>query len=129
MPNPRVRVWEVLRPYRRALILWLIIGLMIVLGFTVGINKKVIGIVVALFALATQAFSSLLPLIGLVPIVGPLAVKILTLPFFWIINGLGYFLAVFAIKRGYTKDVVNYRVLTLVFMLGLVIGFIIGQIL
>jgi hypothetical protein len=125
---PRIRVWELLRPYRRVFLLWLIIGSMIALGILLGIDDKIIALVVTVFAIATQAFSSLLPLIALVPFAGPLIVKMLTLPFFWILNGLGYFLALIAIRRGYSKDVLNYRLLTIVFLVGIVLGYILGKI-
>lgn len=128
MLRPRVRFWATLRPYSRTLILWAIIGLMIALGVWLGVDKKIIGLVVAIFGIATQAFSSLLILLGVIPFAGPLIVKIFTLPFFWILNGLGYFLSIFAIRRGYSKDVFNYRMLTIVFLVGIVLGFILGKI-
>ncbi|HGY56452.1 MAG TPA: hypothetical protein ENK44_12150, partial [Caldithrix abyssi] len=75
-----------------------------------------------------QAFVGLLNIIGLVPIIGPIIAKVLALPFFWLINALGYFVSILAIKRGYTKEVVNYRILTVVLLVGIVIGFILGKI-
>jgi len=120
--------WATLNPYLRVLILWLAIALIVLLGIELGIDETVIGVVVAVFGVATHAFSSLLALIALIPFLGPVIVKVLTLPFFWILNGLGYFLAILAIKRGYTKEVVNYRVLTYVFLLGVVFGYVLGKI-
>lgn len=128
MLRPRVRFWATIRPFLRVIILWAIIGLMIALGIWLGVDKKILGLIVAIFGIATQAFSSLLALIGLVPFIGPLAIKIFTLPFFWILNGLGYFLSIFAIRRGYSKEVFSYRMLTIVFLSGIVIGFILGKI-
>ncbi|MCX6639998.1 MAG: hypothetical protein NTW14_05895 [bacterium] len=122
------RITAFLRPYKRYIILWLIIIAMVLLGVVLGVDKKVIGVVVALFGIITQAFIGLLALVGVVPILGPLIVKIISLPLFWLLNGIGYVLSVFAIKQGYTKEVLNYRVLTVVFLIGVVIGFIIGQI-
>jgi len=84
---------------------------------------------VAIFGLATHAFGLLLALIALVPFLGPLLVKVLTLPFFWIVNGIGYWLSILALKRGYAKEVVNYRVLTFAFLLGIVVGYVLGRIL
>jgi len=128
MQRPRVRFWATLRPHLRAIILWTIIGLMVILGVWLGVDKKIIGVIVAVFGIATQAFSGLLILLGMVPIAGPLMVKIFTLPFFWILNGLGYFLSIFAIRRGYSKDVVSYRMITIVFLFGIICGFILGKI-
>jgi hypothetical protein len=129
MLRPRFRFWATLRPYSRVILLWAIIGLMIALGIWLGVDKKVIGLVLVVFGIATQAFSSLLLVLGAIPIAGPLIVKVFTLPFFWILNGLGYFLSIFAIRRGYSKDVFSYRIFTIVFLVGLVFGFILGKIL
>jgi hypothetical protein len=121
--------WQGLNPYLRVFLLWLAIALMVLLGIKIGVDKTIIYLVVAVFGVFTQAFTSLLAIIALVPILGPLIVKVLTLPFFWIVNGLGYYLSILAIKRGYTKEVVNYRVLTFAFLLGIVFGYVIGKIL
>ena len=128
MLRPRFRFWVTLRPYTRVIVLWAIISLMIALGIWLGVDTKLIGLVVAVFGIATQAFSSLLLLLGAVPLAGPLIVKVFTLPFFWILNGLGYFLSIFAIRRGYSKEVVGYRLITIVFLVGIVLGYIMGQI-
>jgi hypothetical protein len=126
--GPRIRFWATLRPYSRVLILWAIIAVMVAFGIWLGVDKKLIGVVVTIFGIATQAFSGLLVLMGLIPVAGPLIVKVFTLPFFWILNGLGYFLSIFAIRRGYSKEVVGYRMLTVVFLVGIVLGFILGKI-
>jgi len=112
----------------RIAILWIIIGLMIWIGIELGIEKKVIGAVVAIFGYFTNAFAGLITLIGLIPIIGPLIIKVISLPIFWFINGIGYLLSVLAVKAGYTKEILNYRVLTIVFLLGMVLGFIVGRI-
>lgn len=118
-----------LRPLLKIFILWAIIAVIVALGIQLGIDKKIIGVSVAVFGFLTNAFTGLLTLIALVPIVGPLIIKLISLPLFWLINGLGYILSAFAVKQGFAKEILNYRVLTIVFLLGLVLGFIIGSIL
>ena len=86
------------------------------------------GGVIVIFGIISQAFVGLLNIIGLIPLIGPIIAKVLALPFFWLLNALGYFVSILAIKRGYTKEVVNYRILTVVFLIGLVFGFILGKI-
>ncbi len=117
-----------LRPLLKILLLWVIIGVFVALGIKLGIDKKIIGISVAVFGFFTNAFAGLLTLIALVPIIGPLIIKVISLPLFWLLNGLGYILSAFAVKRGYAKEILNYRVLTVVFLLGIVVGFILGSI-
>lgn len=120
--------WAASGPYARVLVLWLAIALIVLMGIELGLDERVIGVIVAVFGVATHAFSSLLALIALVPMLGPIMVKVLTLPFFWILNGLGYFISIIAIRRGYSKEVVNYRMLTYIFLLGVVFGYVLGKI-
>jgi hypothetical protein len=97
-------------------------------GFALGLDKKAITFLIIVFGIISQAFIGLLNLIALIPIIGPLVAKVLALPFYWLLNALGYFVSVVAIKRGFSKEVLNYRVLTIVFLVGIVVGFILGKI-
>ncbi len=112
----------------KTIVIWIVIGVFIAVALHYHVDNTIIGGAVVVFGILTQAFVGLLNLIGLVPIVGPIIAKVLALPFFWLINALGYFVSIVAIKRGYSKDVVNYRILTVVLLVGIVIGFIIGRV-
>ena len=68
-----------------------------------------------------------LGIIGLVPIIGPLIVKVLSLSIIWLLNAVGYLVSFTAIKRGYSKDVLTYRGLTVALLVGIVIGYVIGS--
>ncbi|MEJ2055825.1 MAG: hypothetical protein P8X42_18070, partial [Calditrichaceae bacterium] len=107
---------------------WALIILFLIIGLSLNIDKAVIGGAIVIFGIISQAFVGLLNIIGLIPFIGPIVAKILALPFFWLINAMGYFVSILAIKRGYTKEVVNYRILTVVFLIGIVFGFILGKI-
>lgn len=120
--KPQVRI------ILKIILAWIVIAAIVAIGIRLGIDKKVIGLVVAILAYLTHAFAGLMTLISFVPFVGPLIVKVISLPIFWIFNGLGYFLSAFAIKRGYSKEVMNYRVLTMAFLVGIIVGFILGSI-
>ena len=111
----------------KTILIWGIIGIIIFVGLHYNIDKTLIGGVVVIFGLITQAFVGLIGIIGLIPFIGPLIAKILALPVFWLINALGYFVSIVAIKKGYSKDVMTYRVMTVVFLIGIVIGFILGK--
>jgi len=112
----------------KTILVWIIIIIFIAVSLHYKIDKTVIGGAVVVFGLITQAFIGLIGIISLVPIIGPIIAKILALPIFWLINALGYFASVIAIKRGYSKDVINYRVLTIVLLVGIVIGFVLAKI-
>ncbi len=79
-----------------------------------------------LAGLYTGLVTWLLSVIALVPVIGPLIVKILTMSFIWLLNAVGYFVSYVAIKRGYTKDVLTYRGLTVALIVGMVIGYVLG---
>jgi len=63
----------------------------------------------------------------MVPIIGPLIIKVLTIPFFWLLNGMGYFTSAVAIKKGYGKDVMTHRLITITLLIGIVLGYILGH--
>lgn len=69
----------------------------------------------------------LLGVIAMVPIIGPILVKILTMSFIWLLNAVGYVVSYIAIKRGYSKDVLTYRGITIALIVGLVIGYVLGS--
>jgi hypothetical protein len=121
------RIWEFIYSFRKIFIIWAILTIFVVIGFAVGLDKKAIVFFSIIFGLISQAFLGLINLIALIPIVGPLIAKVLALPIYWILNALGYFVSLIAIKRGFSKDVMNYRVLTIVFLVGIAVGFVIGK--
>lgn len=120
-------VWNYLYKYRTKALIWLGIAIFAFVGITLGLDKKAIAFLVLIFGLISQAFIGIIGLIGLIPVIGPILAKILALPFFWILNAIGYFLSIIAIKRGYSKAVIDYRILTIVFLSGIAAGFIIGR--
>jgi hypothetical protein len=82
---------------------------------------------VLLVALASHVLAWLLALITMVPIVGPLLVKVLSLSIIWLLNAIGYLVSYIAIKRGYSKDVISYRGVTIALITGIVIGFVLAN--
>ena len=107
--------------------IWLgLIGL-VWLGVTLGIDKRALAGVVFLLGLLSNAFAWLMGIIALVPIIGPLIAKALSLSIVWVLNALGYLVSFIAIRRGYSKDVITYRGLTVALIVGIVIGYVIGK--
>jgi hypothetical protein len=54
---------------------------------------------------------------------------VLSLPFIWLLNGVGYLVSVVAIRRGYSKDVLNYRIITITLLFGITFGYVLGKVL
>lgn len=121
------QVWDFIYTFRKIIIIWLFLTAFVVVGVALGLDKKAVAFLAIIFGILSQAFIGLINLIALIPVVGPLVAKVLALPIYWILNSLGYFVSVVAIKKGYKKEVLNYRVLTMVFLVGLAVGFVIGQ--
>ena len=91
------------------------------------VDTSVIAGSVVVVGLVTNAFAWLLGLIGLVPLIGPLIVKVLSLGFVLLLNAVGSIVSFVAIKRGYSKDVLTYKGLTIAVIIGIVIGFVLGK--
>ena len=91
----------------------LMIIFLVWLGLKFNVDEKVIAGIALIFALLSGAFAWLVAIITLVPIIGPLIIKILSIPLVWLINGIGYLVSYTAIKRGYSKDVLTYHGLTI----------------
>ena len=78
------------------------------------LDIRAITIITLLLGYITNVFVGVTSLIGLIPVIGPLIVNILTLPFIWIINGIGYskFLTTTSIDKSfddiYTDVVLAY---------------------
>lgn len=123
-PPDKPSVWK---NYKIMIPLWLVMVGLVLLGLRYGVDKRVVGGGLLLFGLLSNAFAWLIALIGVVPIIGPLIVKILAIPLLWLINGIGYVVSYIAIKRGYSKDVLTYRGLTIALIIGIIIGYILGK--
>ena len=104
-------------------------AILIITGTYFRWDKWIIGGILLLAGFVTQAWSSLISLIGSIPGVGHVIVKFLALPLLLIINGIGNMIAFLAIKLGYKKEILDTRLLTWAFALGAIIGFIIGELL
>lgn len=113
--------WKIMVP------VWLAIGGMVWLGLYFNVDHRVIAGTVVVVGVLSNAFAWLVGIVVLVPIIGPLIVKVLSIGFIWLLNAIGYLVALVAIRRGYSKDVLTYRGLTVALIIGIVIGYIIGR--
>ena len=115
------------RPYWRAALVWVIICGVIVAGIVLRWDKKLVAAGLIVFGLMTQAFSAVVALVGAVPVVGPLVIKVVTFPFIMLVNGIGYLVTFFALRRGYKVDVIKARILIGTFLVGMILGFLLGR--
>jgi len=117
---PRGR-WKIMLP----VFILLALGSFLAYQYNIDVKLATSGVVLAGFY--TGVVSWLLGVITMVPIIGPLLVKVLTMSFIWLLNAIGYLVAYIAIKRGYSKDVLTYRGITIALIIGLVMGYVLGS--
>ncbi len=98
-------------------------------GIHFNIDAKVIAGSVFVFGLLSNAFTWLVGVIAMIPFVGPLIVRVLSLGLIWLLNAIGYLVAFVAIRRGYSKDVLTYRGMTIALIIGIIIGYVLGKLL
>ncbi len=121
--SPWWKNWKIM------LLIWVLIVVFIWAGVFFKIDTEVIAGIVFLIGLLSNAFAWLLGIIAIIPFVGPLIVKVLSYGLIWLLNAVGYLVALMAIRRGYSKDVLTYRGLTVALIVGIIIGYILGKLL
>lgn len=123
------RLRQIARAYWKIIVAFAIVMLLIWAGFLLHIDKKIIAFAVIIFGFVTQLFTELLAIIALIPLLGPFIVKVISLPFILIINGLAYIVTFFAFKKGYKIEVARSKMFTTAILIGIIIGFILGKLL
>jgi hypothetical protein len=121
--SPWWKSWKIMLP------LWVGIVIFIWIGIHFNIDAKVIAGSVFVFGLLSNAFTWLVGVIAMIPFVGPLIVRVLSLGLIWLLNAIGYLVAFVAIRRGYSKDVLTYRGMTIALIIGIIIGYVLGKLL
>src|ERR1700690_324804 len=84
------RNWKIMVP------VWLAIGGMVWLGLYFNVDHRVIAGTVVVVGVLSNAFAWLVGIVVLVPIIGPLIVKVLSIGFIWLLNAIGYLVALVA---------------------------------
>lgn len=114
--------------YRYKIIIWIFVTLIISTAIIYGIDKKLIVFTAFIFGVFTEIFAGLGVIVAAIPLIGPMIIKIVSVPVFWILNALGTLVSGIAIKKGYATELARGRIMTLALLIGMVIGYIIGNI-
>ena len=107
---------------------WALILVIIIIALKMEVDGKIVVFVTLILGFFTQIFAGFGALIAMVPWIGPFIIKVFTIPFFWLLNAMGYFVSIIAIKKGYSKQLTRSRVLTVALMFGIIIGYVLGHI-
>jgi hypothetical protein len=117
----------IIKRYKFHIFLWVLIGVAVAVALQYGVDEKIVVFSTLVLGIFTQVFAGLGALIAMIPIIGPILIKVVTIPFFWMINAVGHGVSIVAIKKGYTNELVKSRVLTIALLIGIVLGYIMGN--
>ena len=114
------------------ILVWIILVMALSLAFfygrQYGINQRIIILVTLALGTFTQIFSGITSLIALIPFFGPFILKVISIPIFYILNAMGWVVSAVAIKKGYVNELSKSRTITLALLVGIIIGYILGNI-
>ena len=113
--------------YRKQILGWILTVAAICAALYYGIDKKIILFATFVISIFTQLFVGLGALVGMIPFIGPLIIKVISIPVFWLLNAMGYVVSGVAIKKGYATELAKSRIVTLSLLIGLIIGYILGH--
>ena len=111
----------------KQIVILITIAIMVFIALKYEIDTKMVVFGTVILGVFTQAFAGLAALIATLPVIGPLIVKIFTIPIFWVLNSMGYFVGAVAVKKGYGSEFTKSGVLTLALLVGIILGYIIGH--
>lgn len=96
------------------------------------IDKILVTAIFALIGITVEMFSHIftyfLTLVQSIPYIGPLIAKLITWPIFVTLNITAYFVSLIVIRFKGIAMVKDARILTTIFLIGLLAGFILGRI-
>ena len=110
-------------------VLFSLIGAALVYGPEYGINQRIVVFITLVLGIFTQVFTGITSLIALIPFFGPFILKVISIPIFYILNAVGWIVSGVAIKKGYVNELSKSRTVTLALLIGIIIGYILGNML
>ena len=114
------------------IVLWILLFIMIYLSFSYGkqygINERIIILATIVLGVFTQIFTGITSLIAIIPFFGPFILKVVTIPIFYFLNALGWVVSAIAIKKGYVNELSRSRTVTFALLVGIIIGYILGNV-
>ena len=117
----------IVKSYGKNILLGLLLITAIGIALYYGIDKKIIVLSAFIIGVFTELFVGVVALIAAIPLIGPMIIKIVSIPIFWVLNALGTLVSGIAIKKGYATELARGRIMTLALLIGMIIGYIIGN--
>ena len=124
--------FKVISNLKWKIVLWISLFTMICLAFSYGkqygINERIIILATLVLGVFTQIFTGITSLIAIIPFFGPFILKVVSIPIFYFLNALGWVVSAIAIKKGYVNELSKSRTVTFALLVGIIIGYILGNI-
>lgn len=92
-----------------------------------GWDVRAVAIITLVIGFIAQVFTGIAALLSMIPVVGPIIVKLLSIPIFWALGATGKISSVYAIKKGYGRDVISFNLVVIVLLAGIMIGYLLGH--
>ena len=123
---------EIISNLKWRIVLWIFLFNIIYLAFTYGkqygVNERLIIPATLVLGVFTQIFTGITSLIAIIPFFGPFILKVVSIPIFYFLNVLGWVVSAIAIKKGYVNELSRSRTVTFALLVGIIIGYILGNI-
>jgi len=114
------------------IVLWILLFtitcLALLYGKQYGINERIIILATLVLGVFTQIFTGITSIIAIIPFFGPFILKVVSIPIFYFLNALGWVVSAIAIKKGYVNELSRSRTVTFALLVGIIIGYILGNI-
>ena len=114
------------------IVLWILLFTIIYLAFSYGkqygVNDRIIILATLVLGVFTQIFTGITSLIAIIPFFGPFILKVVSIPIFYFLNALGWVVSAIAIKKGYVNELSRSRTVTFALLVGIIVGYILGNI-
>ena len=124
--------FKIISSLKWKIVLWILIFTMVYLalsyGKQYGINERIIILATLVLGVFTQIFTGITSLIAIIPFFGPFILKVVSIPIFYFLNALGWVVSAIAIKKGYVNELSRSRTVTFALLVGIIIGYILGNI-
>ena len=118
--------------YKWKILFWIILFSLIATAFIYGpeygINQKFVVFTTVVLGIFTQVFAGITSLVALIPFFGPFIIRVISIPIFYILNAVGWIVSGIAIKKGYVNELSKSRTVTLALLIGIIIGYILGNV-
>ena len=123
---------KIISNLRWKIVLWILLFIIIYLAFSYGkqygVNERIIILATIVLGVFTQIFTGITSLIAIIPFFGPFILKVVSIPIFYFLNALGWVVSAIAIKKGYVNELSRSRTITFALLVGIIIGYILGNI-